>query len=61
MLISKFACLPLLLVAVCAAQNTLPPLPAPLGVPALGPSTDGPYAPQPIHGWTLMICLSCTS
>jgi hypothetical protein len=48
MLINKIACLPLLLVAVCAAQNTLPPLPAPLGVPAPGPSTDGPYAPQPI-------------
>src|ERR1700677_4464802 len=42
------AFLPLL--AVCLAQNTpaLPPLPAPLGVPKPGPSTDAPYAPQPI-------------
>jgi endo-1,4-beta-xylanase len=48
MLRNKIACLPLLVVAVCAAQNTLPPLPAPLGVPAPGPATDGPYAPLPI-------------
>lgn len=27
---------------------TLPPLPAPLGVPAPGPTNDAPYAPQPI-------------
>ena len=42
------AFLPLL--AVCLAQNTpaLPPLPAPLGVPQPGPSTNAPYAPQPI-------------
>ncbi len=26
----------------------LPPLPAPLGIPAPGPVTSGPYAPQPI-------------
>jgi acetyl esterase/lipase len=32
------------LLAVCLAQNT----PAPLGVPKPGPSTDAPYAPQPI-------------
>jgi acetyl esterase/lipase len=32
-----------------AAQRTeLPPLPAPLAVPAPGPATDAPYAPQPI-------------
>lgn len=33
------------------AQNTapsLPPLPAPLGVPKPGPETSAPYAPQPI-------------
>ncbi|MEO7699936.1 MAG: alpha/beta hydrolase fold domain-containing protein [Opitutus sp.] len=30
------------------AAAALPPLPAPLGVPAPGPVTDGPYAPQPI-------------
>src|ERR1700683_1718617 len=39
------AFLPLL--AVCLAQNN-PALPAPLGVPKPGPSTDAPYAPQPI-------------
>ncbi len=27
---------------------TLPPLPAPLGVPKPGPATDAPYAPSPI-------------
>ena len=27
---------------------TLPPLPAPLGIPKPGPATDAPYAPQPI-------------
>jgi len=32
-----------------AAQRTeLPPLPDPLAVPAPGPATDAPYAPQPI-------------
>ncbi len=38
--------------ALCNAQTaphaTLPPLPAPLGVPQPGPATDAPYAPQPI-------------
>jgi acetyl esterase/lipase len=34
--------------ALCLAQNALPPLPAPAGVPAPGPSTSAPYAPQPI-------------
>ena len=34
--------------AVCAAQNAVPTLPPPMGVPAPGPSTDAPYAPQPI-------------
>src|SRR4051812_8289021 len=29
-------------------QTTLPPSPAPLGVPKPGPATDGPYAPLPI-------------
>src|SRR5215472_17071503 len=36
-----------LLAAIVGAQ-TLPPLPAPLNVPKPGPSTDAPYAPQPI-------------
>jgi len=40
--------LPLLMVAVCAAQDKLPAAPPPMGVPAPGPSTDAPYAPQPI-------------
>src|SRR5450756_559900 len=34
-----------------SAQNpraTLPPLPAPLGVPKAGPANDAPYAPLPI-------------
>src|SRR5690348_4376113 len=30
------------------AQTTLPPLPAPQGVPKPGPATDAPYAPLPI-------------
>ena len=34
------------LMAQAAAQ--LPPLPAPMAVPAPGPATSGPYAPQPI-------------
>src|SRR5258708_2037293 len=29
-------------------SGQLPALPAPLGVPAPGPATDGPYLPQPI-------------
>jgi hypothetical protein len=37
-----------LLVATAAAQNALPPLPAPLGLPKPGPVTDAPYAPLPI-------------
>ncbi len=31
-----------------AAEPALPPLPAPLSVPAPGPKTDAPYAPQAI-------------
>ena len=30
------------------AQTPLPPLPAPIGVPAPGPTNDSPYAPLPI-------------
>ena len=30
------------------AQTPLPPLPAPIGVPAPGPTNDAPYAPLPI-------------
>src|SRR6201995_794251 len=44
----KIICLPMLAAIVCAGQNTLPSLPAPLGVPAPGPSTDAPSAPLPI-------------
>jgi len=35
--------------SVVGAQTpTLPPPPAPIGIPKPGPVTDGPYAPQPI-------------
>ena len=34
--------------AASAQSSTLPPLPAPIGVPKPGPVTDAPYAPQPI-------------
>ena len=44
----KIVLLPMLVAAICAGQNTLPPRAAPLGVPAPGPSTDAPYAPLPI-------------
>ncbi len=37
-----------LLNPIFAAEATLPPLPAPLSVPAPGPKTDAPYAPQAI-------------
>ena len=38
-----------------SAQRSLPPLPAPLGLPKAGPATDQPYAPQPIlqGGWVV--------
>jgi acetyl esterase/lipase len=46
---------PLLLIAFAAAivsaqapHASLPPLPAPIGVPKPGPANDGPYAPLPI-------------
>ncbi len=35
-------------VALNAQHPALPPLPAPIGVPAPGPATDAPYAPLPI-------------
>jgi hypothetical protein len=47
-MINKILFVPLLAVAVSAAQTTLPPLPAPAGVPAPGPSNSAPYAPLPI-------------
>lgn len=34
--------------AFAMAQNPLPSLPAPLGIPKPGPANDAPYAPQPI-------------
>src|SRR5690348_9834561 len=34
--------------AASAQSSTLPPLPAPSGVPKPGSVTDAPYAPQPI-------------
>jgi acetyl esterase/lipase len=45
---TRLLVLPLMMAAMCAAQTTLAPLPAPMGVPAPGPATDAPYAPQPI-------------
>ncbi|MFN3324811.1 MAG: alpha/beta hydrolase [Bryobacteraceae bacterium] len=51
-LVSAPLLLPALVLNFAAAQDTsrtkLPPLPAPLGVPAPGPQTGVPYAPQPI-------------
>jgi acetyl esterase/lipase len=46
----------LLALAVCLGQNT-PTLPAPLGVPKPGVSTDAPYAPQPILPGGLVVAL----
>jgi acetyl esterase/lipase len=40
-----------------AAHATLAPLPAPLGAPKPGPSTDLPYAPQPILQGGVVITL----
>jgi endo-1,4-beta-xylanase len=40
-----------------AARPVLPPIPAPLGVPAPGPVTDQPYAPQPILPGGVVIAL----
>jgi len=37
-----------LIILTAAAQDRLPPLPAPLAIPAPGTATDKPYAPQPI-------------
>jgi acetyl esterase/lipase len=45
---TKILLLPLLAIAVCGAQTTLPPPPAPSGVPSPGTSTSAPYAPLPI-------------
>jgi endo-1,4-beta-xylanase len=42
------AALFLLAVASVFAQSKLPVAPAPMGVPAPGPATNAPYAPQPI-------------
>ena len=36
------------LASITVAAQTLPPLPAPLAVPAPGPATNAPYAPTPI-------------
>src|SRR5579863_3753184 len=47
---SRLTLAPLILAA-AFAQNpkvSLPPLPAPLGIPKPGPATDAPYAPLPI-------------
>ncbi len=57
MIRKKLIFLPMLAAIVCAAQSTLPPPPAPLGVPAPGPSTDAPYAPLPILPGGVVITL----
>jgi acetyl esterase/lipase len=54
---NKIIFAPFLVMAVCAAQNKLPPLPAPLGVPAPGPSNNAPYAPQPILPGGIVVTL----
>jgi acetyl esterase/lipase len=52
--INKFCWALLVLAALPFAQNaadaeaSLPPVPAPLGIPSPGPTNDAPYAPQPI-------------
>ena len=56
-MMTRILFLPVLAAAVCAAQNTLPALPAPQGVPAPGPSTDTPYAPLPILPGGVVITL----
>ncbi len=38
----------ILLTAIAASAQNLPPLPAPMGVPAPGPATNAPYTPLPI-------------
>src|SRR5216684_5234739 len=40
-----------------SAQNKLPPLPAPLGVPKPGPTNDAPYAPLPILPGGVVVAL----
>ncbi|HZM06459.1 MAG TPA: hypothetical protein VFC44_25945, partial [Candidatus Saccharimonadales bacterium] len=40
-----------------AGRAALPPLPAPMGVPAPGPVTDAPYAPQPILQGGIVVTL----
>jgi endo-1,4-beta-xylanase len=40
-----------------AVSAALPPLPLPMGVPAPGPKTDAPYAPQPILPGGVVITL----
>ena len=53
--------LPALMLTSARAQNTprapLAPLPAPLGLPAPGPATDAPYAPQPIVAGGVVVTL----
>ena len=44
---TKTALLPLFLAALAGGQS-LPPLPAPQGIPRPGPATDAPYAPSAI-------------
>jgi len=48
LLLAALALAPTRLPAADATAPALPPLPAPMGIPAPGPKTDQPYAPQPI-------------
>lgn len=43
--------------ATAASHATLAPLPSPIGAPKPGPSTDAPYAPQPILQGGVVITL----
>jgi endo-1,4-beta-xylanase len=47
-LLALLCCTVLATAAASAQSTTLPPLPAPIGVPKPGPISDAPYAPQPI-------------
>ena len=43
--------------AYAQSKAPLPPLPAPLGIPAAGPATSAPYAPQPIVAGGIVVPL----
>jgi endo-1,4-beta-xylanase len=51
------ALLGLVITAIAQATPSLPPLPAPLGIPAPAGATSGPYAPQPIVNGGIVVPL----